>query len=261
MTARRHCNEVPDKLQLFDVKYRRGPEFAYDYAMDPEDLAEILQSVRAARENADFVIVSIHSHECTSGCDDAEQPRGAGNFLKRLAHEAIDSGADLFVTTGNHNLGAIELYRSPLRGVRPILYGLGNFFWSDVQVPLPHDLFQGNRELLSAAWSEPQKATDYDLTAPLNRDSFAHDFTFRSVIAVSRFEGNQLAELKLYPVEDGYGERLPLSGIPRLVKDPGVSAAIFRQVADATAAFGLPPPAFTIKDNIAILRPSPAVPR
>ncbi|MEP6547343.1 MAG: CapA family protein [Gammaproteobacteria bacterium] len=261
LTAHRHCNEVPETLDLFDVKYRRGPGFAYDYAMDPEDLAQILKSVRAARENADFVIVSIHSHECSNGCDDAEQPRGAGNFLKRLAHEAIDSGADLFVTTGNHNLGAIELYRSPLRGVRPILYGLGNFFWSDVQVPLPHDLFQGNRELLSSAWSEPQKATDYDLTALLNRDSFAHDFTFRSVIAVSRFEGNQLAELKLYPVEDGYGERLPLSGIPRLVRDSGASAAIFRQVADATAAFGLPPLEFTIKENIAILRPIPSAPR
>ncbi|MEP6885741.1 MAG: CapA family protein [Gammaproteobacteria bacterium] len=261
LTAHRHCNEIPESLELFDVKYRRGPAFAYDYAMDPEDLAEILRSVREARQNADFVIVSIHSHECTTGCDDADQPRGAGNFLKRLAHEAIDSGADLFVTTGNHNLGAIELYRSALRGVRPILYGLGNFFWSDVQVPLPHDLFQENRELLSAAWSEPQKATDYDLTAPLNRDSFAHDFTFRSVIAVCRFEGNQLAELKLYPVEDGYGERLPLSGIPRLVKDSSVSATIFRQVADATAAFGLPPPAFTIRDNIAIWRPVPSVHR
>ncbi len=103
-----------------------------------------------------------------------------------------------------------------MRGVRAILYGLGNFFWSDVQDPLPHDLFQGNRALLASAWQDPAKATDYDLTAPLNRESFAHDFTFRSVIAVSRFEGNQLAELRLYPVEDGYGERLPLSGIPRL---------------------------------------------
>ena len=74
--------------------------------MDPEDLAEILKNVRAARENADFVIVSIHSHECSAGCDDSDLPRGAGNFLKMLAHEAIDSGADLFVTTGNHNLGA-----------------------------------------------------------------------------------------------------------------------------------------------------------
>jgi poly-gamma-glutamate capsule biosynthesis protein CapA/YwtB (metallophosphatase superfamily) len=256
-----HCHGTPETLELFDVKYRRGAAFGYDYAMDAEDVAEILKNVRSARENADFVIVSIHSHECTAGCDDPDQPRGAGDFLKRLAHEAIDSGADLFVTTGNHNLGAVELYRSPARGVRPILYGLGNFFWSDVQDPLPHDLFQGNRALLSAAWTDPAKATDYDLTAPLNRDSFAHDFTFRSVIAVSRFEGNQLAELRLYPVEDGYGERLPLSGIPRLVKDPEVSAAIFKQVADATLRFGLPPLSLTTNDNVAILRPSPAATR
>jgi poly-gamma-glutamate capsule biosynthesis protein CapA/YwtB (metallophosphatase superfamily) len=255
VTQGRHCRATPETLELFDVKYRRGAAFAYDYAMDPEDLAEILKNVRSARENADFVIVSIHSHECTNGCDDPDQPRGAGNFLERLAHEAIDSGADLFVTTGNHNLGAIELYRSPVRGVRPIFYGLGNFFWSDVQDPLPHDLFQANRALLAAAWQEPAKATDYDLTAPLNHDSFAHDFTFRSVIAVSRFDNNQLAELRLYPVEDGYGERLPLSGIPRLVTDPNVSAAIFKQIAEATQRFGLPQLALTTSENVAIVRP------
>ncbi len=253
-----HCGETPASLELFDVKYRRGKAFSYDYEMDAEDVAEILKSIRSARENADFVIVSIHAHECTNGCDDTNQPRGAGNFLKRLAHEAIDSGADLFVTTGNHNLGPIELYRSPLRGVRPILYGLGNFFWSDVQEPLPHDLFQGNRALLAAAWQDPAKATDYDLTAPLNRESFAHDFTFRSVIALSRFNGNQLAELRLYPVEDGYGERLTKSGIPRLVRDPGVAAAIFKQITDATLKFGLPRLEFNISDNVATLRPAPA---
>jgi poly-gamma-glutamate capsule biosynthesis protein CapA/YwtB (metallophosphatase superfamily) len=254
-----HCGETPETLELFDVKYRRGAAFAYDYAMDPEDLAEILKSIRAARENADFVIVSIHSHECSNGCDDPDRPRGAGDFLKSLAHEAIDSGADMFVTTGNHNLNAIELYRSKVRGVRPIFYGLGNFFWSDVQDPLPHDLYQGNRALLAQAWEDPAKATDYDLTAPLNHDSFAHDFTFRSVIAQSRFDGNQLAELRLYPIEDGYGDRLPLSGIPRLVKDPGVCAAIFKQITDANAQFGLPPLDLNVVKNVAILRP-PALP-
>jgi poly-gamma-glutamate capsule biosynthesis protein CapA/YwtB (metallophosphatase superfamily) len=255
LTAGQHCAETPETLELFDVKYRRGAAFAYDYAMDPEDLAEILKNIRAARENADFVIVSIHSHECTTACDDPNQPRGPGNFLKALAHEAIDSGADMFVTTGNHNLNAIELYRSPVRGVRPIFYGLGNFFWSDVQDPLPHDLFQGNRELLAAAWADPAKATDYDLTAVLNRGSFAHEFTFRSVIALSRFDGNQLAELRLYPVEDGYGERLPLSGIPRLVKDPKVSAAIFKQITDATAGFGLPRLSLEVVGYVATVRP------
>jgi poly-gamma-glutamate capsule biosynthesis protein CapA/YwtB (metallophosphatase superfamily) len=257
-TLGRHCNEIPETLELFEVKYRRGATFSYDFAVDPEDLAEILKNVRSARENSDFVIVAIHSHECSTGCDDANQPRGAGNFLTRLAHQAIDSGADLFVTTGNHNLGAIELYRSPVRGVRPILYGLGNFFWSDVQDPLPHDLFQGNRALLSAAWVDPAKATDYDLTAPLNRDSFAHDFTFRSVIAVSRFDNNELAELRLYPLELGYGERLTRSGIPRLIGDPGLAAGVFRQISDATKRDGLPPLDLRVDQGVAILRPAPA---
>jgi poly-gamma-glutamate capsule biosynthesis protein CapA/YwtB (metallophosphatase superfamily) len=249
-----HCHETPAAMELFEVKYRLGKTFAYDYEMDPEDLADIQKNIRSARENADLVIVSIHSHECSVGCDDPHQPRGAGNFLQRLAHQAIDSGADVFVTTGNHNLGAIELYRSPLRGVRPIFYGLGNFFWSDVQAPLPHDLYQDNRALLEAAWADPAKATDYDLTAPLNAASFAHDYTFRSVIAVSRFRGNQLAELRLYPIEDGYGERLPKSGIPRLVTDGSVSAAIFKEIDDATRRFGLPRLEWSVADNVAALR-------
>jgi poly-gamma-glutamate capsule biosynthesis protein CapA/YwtB (metallophosphatase superfamily) len=250
----RHCGETPAEMELFDLKYRLGKAFAYDYAMDPQDLAEIEKNIRSARENADFVIVSIHSHECSAGCDDPNQPRGAGNFLQRFAHEAIDSGADLFVTTGNHNLGAIELYRSPVRGTRPILYGLGNFFWSDVQAPLPHDLFQDNRELLEHAWMNPGKATDYDLTASLNAVSFAHEFTFRSVIAVSRFQGNELSELVLYPIEDGYGERLPKSGIPRLVTDSSVSAQIFKEIDDATRRYGLPALPWQVADNVAILR-------
>jgi poly-gamma-glutamate capsule biosynthesis protein CapA/YwtB (metallophosphatase superfamily) len=253
-THRRHCGETPAQMELFDTKYRRGEAFAYDYRMDPEDLAEIQMSIRAARENADLVIVSIHSHECSSGCDDEQKPRGPGNFLKQFAHEAIDSGADIFVATGNHNLNAMELYDSPARGVRPIFYGLGNFFWSDVQEPLPHDLYQGNRELLEKAWQHPERATDYDLTAPLNAASFAHDFTFRSVIAVSRFAGSELAELVLYPVEEGYGERLTRSGIPRRVRDPAIAAAIFKQVEDATGEFGLPKLEMRIADGAASIR-------
>jgi hypothetical protein len=91
------------------------------------------------------------------------------------------------------------------------------------------------------------------LTAPLNEASFAHDFTFRSVIAVSRFQGNQLAELRLYPIEDGYGDRLPRSGIPRLVTDRSVSAAIFKQIEDQTRAYGLPALDWRITDNVAAL--------
>jgi poly-gamma-glutamate synthesis protein (capsule biosynthesis protein) len=250
-----HCHETPATLKLFDQDYRIGDTFAYEYTMDPEDLSIILRAIRSARQNADFVVVALHSHECSLGCDDPDQPRGPGDFLKTLAHEAIDSGADVFFTTGNHNLGPLELYRSPHRGIRPIFYGLGNFFWSDVQELLPHDLYQRNRALLGSAWVDPSKATPYDLSAPLNKASFAHDFTFRSVIAVSQFDGSRFVELRLYPIEEGYGDRLTDSGIPRLAEDPVVSHAIIQQIMTATARFGLPSPHITLHDGAAVLHP------
>lgn len=253
---RRHCKDTPDTLTLFDTSYRQSAQYRYRHVMDAQDLAEILRSIRSARENADFVIVSIHSHECSHGCDAPDEPRGAGDFLLSLAHQAVDAGADLFVTTGNHNLGAVELYHSPGRGVRPIFYGLGNFFWSDVQEVMPHDLYQGNRGLLEEAWHDPDKATGYDLTAPLNRDSFAHAFTFQSVIAVSRFLHNDLAEVVLQAVDGGYGEKLTRSGIPRRVLDPKAAAAIYAQITDANRRFGLPALDLTLDGSAARIRPA-----
>lgn len=249
------CAGPPAEIEFLGNKYRAADAFSYEHVMDPEDLAEIYKSIRAARENADFVVVAIHAHECSVGCDDDAKPRGAAHFLKRLAHGAIDAGADIFVTTGNHNLGPIEIYKSPHRGYRPIFYGLGNFFWSDVQELLPHDLFQGNRKLLEQAWVDPLKATEYDLAAPLNKASFANAFTFQSVVAHCRFDGNQLSEVTLHPIEEGYGSKLLVSGIPRLVADPAAAAAIIGQIVEQTAGFGLPKLNITYTKQGAVVRP------
>ncbi len=55
---------------------------------------------------------------------------------------------------GCHNLGPVEVYRG-----RPILYGLGNFFWSDMQEPLAADLYHAKpaRERLTAAFAHPEE--------------------------------------------------------------------------------------------------------
>jgi poly-gamma-glutamate capsule biosynthesis protein CapA/YwtB (metallophosphatase superfamily) len=234
------CKDVPREGHFFGRAYREAERFSYEHAMDPGDLAEIYAAIRSAQLNADFVIAAIHSHECSIGCDDDNAPRGAANFLKELARGAVDSGADMFVVTGNHNLGPIEIYDSPARGRRPIVYGLGNFFWSDVQEMLPADLYSRNRELLEATWKDSAKATAYDLTAPLNQQYFAHAFTFQSVVAEVRFEGNQLSQVVLHPVELGYGDRLMTSGIPRLVADESIAREIFDQIVKQSADYGLP---------------------
>jgi poly-gamma-glutamate capsule biosynthesis protein CapA/YwtB (metallophosphatase superfamily) len=234
------CKEVPREGNFFGTAYRQADTYSHQHTMDSQDLAEIYGAIRSAQQNADFVIAAIHAHECSAGCDDDDAPRGAANFLKELARGAIDSGADMFVTTGNHNLGPMEVYDSPARGKRPIFYGLGNFFWSDVQEQLPADLYARNRELLEKAWKDPAKATDYDLTAPLNTGYFDHAFTFQSVIAEVRFSGNALSEVVLHPVELGYGDHLTRSGIPRLVTDDSTAREIFDQIVQQTAQFGLP---------------------
>jgi poly-gamma-glutamate capsule biosynthesis protein CapA/YwtB (metallophosphatase superfamily) len=237
---RRHCDATPAELDLFDKHFRRGPEFAYRYTVDPEDRAEILKAIREAKQHSDLVIASIHTHDCSVDCDDESAPRAPGDFLAALAHEAIDAGADVFVATGNHNLGPIEIYDAPGRGKRPIFYGIGNFFWSDVQPLLPHDLYQANRELLARAWDAPQKATPYDLTAPLNAGSFAHDFTFHGVIAHCRFEHGELAAIELDPLDLGYGAPLTESGIPQLATDRKTVDAITQEIVGMTRAYGLP---------------------
>ncbi len=235
------CKEVPREGQLFGTAYRQADRFSYEHAMDPGDLAEIYAAIRSAQLNADFVIAAIHAHECSTGCDDDNGPRGAANFLKELARGAIDSGADMFVATGNHNLGPIEIYDSPSRGKRPIFYGLGNFFWSDVQEMLPADLFSRNRETAGERVEGPGEG---DRIRPDARRSTSSTSPTRSRSRASLPKpgsaGNQLSEIVLHPVELGYGDRLTTSGIPRLVADESAAREILDQIVKQTDQFGLP---------------------
>ena len=57
----------------------------------------------------------------------------------------------------------------------------------------------------------------------------------------------------VYPIEEGYGDRLTDSGIPRLVKDPAVRNAIIQQITAATALYGLPTARFNLQNGAAVL--------
>jgi poly-gamma-glutamate capsule biosynthesis protein CapA/YwtB (metallophosphatase superfamily) len=208
------ASNAPETLTIFGNKFEVGQAYAYRYDMDPVDLAEVLKSIRQGKQHSDFLVVSIHSHEPAKSLthdpinDFTDNP---APFLHFLARAAIDAGADEFVVTGIHHLGPIEIYKD-----RPIFYGLGDFFWSDIQEPLPADLYEQSQGLLAKAFEYPQKATDADLNNLLNAEAFAGELPFQSVITESRFDHGGLTELRLYPVELGYGMKLTESGIPRV---------------------------------------------
>ncbi|MFV3128338.1 CapA family protein [Niveispirillum sp. KHB5.9] len=242
--------KLPHMLSLSGTNYALGPRAMHDYLPDAEDVAEIHRSIRQARQHADLVLVALHAHECDWACGDVVNPQLPAAFLKDLARGAVDAGADVFAVTGIHNLGPLEVYRD-----RPIFYGLGNFIWGDIQEPLPYELFQGNRDLLAATYRDPSKATDYDLTAPLNAGSFANEHTFQSVIAEVRFGVGKLVSITLHPVALGYGDRLEESGMPRLATDKVQAGAILDRIARATTDYGLAPLRLTRQGGAGIIKP------
>jgi len=77
------------------------------------DEATFAEELRAAHREADLLIVSLHwGKEYSPGFTPAQQ---------RLAHRAIDAGADLILGHHPHVTQPVEVYQG-----RPILYSLGN---------------------------------------------------------------------------------------------------------------------------------------
>jgi poly-gamma-glutamate capsule biosynthesis protein CapA/YwtB (metallophosphatase superfamily) len=224
-TAPCPASPLPATIDLFGARIRIADHgeapYTHTYQMASEDLARIIEGVRSAKPNARYLIASIHAHEPSSDEDPPASWEAPGAFLKTLAHQLIDNGTDAFVTTGIHHVGGIEIYRG-----KPIFYGLGNFFWSDIQLPLSADLHEANtnRDYLERSFEHPERATDGDLSLVMNANSsFATagakslNRTFQSVLARTVFDDatQRVREIRLYPIDLGYGEKLTRSGIPR----------------------------------------------
>jgi poly-gamma-glutamate capsule biosynthesis protein CapA/YwtB (metallophosphatase superfamily) len=82
---------------------------------DHHDLDALLESIRAARNRAQIVLVSMHwgIHMV---------PSSIADYQIEIAHRAIDAGADAILGHHPHLLKGVEIYRG-----RPIFYSLGNF--------------------------------------------------------------------------------------------------------------------------------------
>lgn len=98
---------------------------------NPEDSQRILQSIRDARQHADFVIVYEHNHVfgnhsfSTIFMEGMRERLAPNEWLKKWTHAEIDAGADIVVMHGAPLLHGVEIYHG-----RPIFYDLGNFIYN-----------------------------------------------------------------------------------------------------------------------------------
>ena len=233
-------DQAPAELDLFGEHFQLGQRAGYHYEIDPIDLQENLRSIRLGTQHSDLLLATIHAHEEALGCG------LPADFLRELAHAAIDAGAGAFLGHGIHHLGPIEIYKG-----RPIFYGLGNFFWGDIQQPLPGNLFEQYRDLLAGALGDPDRATDADLTALLNARDFKQDRVFQTIVAVTRYDRGRASEIRLYPVDLGYGMRLTRSGVPRMAS-PQTARVILERLQRLSEPYGT---TIRIEDSVGVIRP------
>lgn len=226
------------RLRFLGRSFRASTHYGVETAPDSTDLAQILAEVRAAKRQANWVIVSSHTHE--SGARRDVPPE----FLVTFAHDAIDAGADVVLAEGPHILRGIEIYHG-----RPIFYSLANFIFENETVARqPADSY--------AAWG----LSDDDLPADLydRRNAspgwpFTSDSTYwQSVLAVPRFQDHRLVEIRLYPITLGYGEPRPERGRP-LLATRGHARAILDRLQRLSRPYGT-----TIQDvdGVGVIRPA-----
>ncbi|QKC79201.1 CapA family protein [Mesorhizobium erdmanii] len=241
--------EDPNRVVLADVTYEAGDKAGYSYKPDPRDVASILRNVRRGKQFSDFCIVTNHGHE--PGNWSQETP----DYEQSFAHRLIDAGADTYIGHGPHLLRGIEIYKG-----RPIFYSLGNFFYDDLRTPVGADMFE-------AYGKDPRFDTDAEVTVDEEAKGYptAEGFVealsapiyYESVIAGCRFEQNELAELRLYPIELGYAKRFANRGLPRIAP-PAQAKTILERLQNLSKPFGT---YITIENDVGVIRLRPTSPR
>lgn len=191
--------------------------------VEPEDTARILREVRNAADQADFVVVTGHSHEPGNSAT-APDP-----WMREWVHACIDAGAVAYVIHGPHQLRGIEIYKG-----RPIFYSLGNFVFQNETIdPMPADNYEG--------FGLPATALAKDLYDARFRGGTtgfpSSPVWYESVVAVPEFQGREVVEIRLYPIDLGQTRPRSQRGTPRLA-DEATGRRIIARLAEQSAAFG-----------------------
>jgi poly-gamma-glutamate capsule biosynthesis protein CapA/YwtB (metallophosphatase superfamily) len=206
------------------------------YVANKGDVNANLRAVRQAHQNGNFVAYSLHNHE----------PGNASpvptDFAVEFARKLIDAGADVYIGHGPHQLRGIEIYKG-----KPIFYSLGNFAMMNNSLDdLPADMYE-------QYGVDPATTTAPELLQSRNARDFADPNQFESVIAISRFVGGKVSEIRLHPIDLGVSVQGAGRGVPASA-DPVVGKRILERLQSLSAPFGT---RITIENGIGIIRLTP----
>ncbi len=198
-----------------------------------KDMDRMIANIQEARRQADYVLVSIHSHKFAG--TDTVNP---AEFMRTYCKAFIDAGADAILGHGPHELQGIEIYNG-----KPIFYSLGNFIFQTETVRVqPADAYQNK------GFAHDTMVGEYMANRSQNgtKGYCVLENIWRSVMAGFTAEDGKITQIQLYPVTLCMGAPRSKMGNPHIADND----AVLQYLAELSAPFGTK---LNIQDNVATI--------
>ena len=203
--------ELPEGMAEIDtIKFRVGDKPTTVYEIDKRDVARVKAAIAEAKANAEYVLLSIHTHQITGGHKEV-----VPEYLMEFCRMCIDEGASAVIGHGPHLVRGIEIYNNC-----PIFYSLGDFILQLNSIPCaPADFYEnyglvgdeGMEKLLDTRSEGGKKGLMYDRKM------------LETFVPYWEMEDGKLTKLELLPVDLGFDLPVkdPMRGVPVATTDMG----------------------------------------
>jgi Bacterial capsule synthesis protein PGA_cap len=199
MGHRTPVEDTQNELRFLDRMFRAGPSNQVSSQVHSPDFERLIMRTREAAQLADYVIISIHSHEFE---DDLEKP---AQSLVDVARKCISAGAHVVAVSGPHVLRGAELFESGI-----IFYSLRNFFFQyETMDRVPAEGYV-------SVGLDPRKSHLGEFMDKAIPGLRADPRYWESVVPVCVFRHGRLAEAKVFPIEISNQNRRSKRGTPEL---------------------------------------------
>lgn len=197
------------------MTFRLGEEHGFHTEPVAKDLEANLHWVRNAKEMADYVFVTHHTH-ANGNHETGPYLEVPAEFVRTIAHAFIDAGADAFLGHGMHGKG-VEIYKGKL-----ILYDMGWFSWMvETLERYPADAYEEwnlDANALPADLVNARPAGGFGISSLWN-DGVLYEFTL---------DDGRLTGLKLHPITQGRDKPLWQRGIPMIASGDDATRILTR---------------------------------
>lgn len=178
------------------------------------DMDRLEKAIKAAGEDADRVVVYVHSHEIKG--DREMEP---DYFIETFARSCIDWGADAVVCSGTHQIKAVEIYNG-----KPIYYSIANFFFRPYDMEYyPSEWYEKYGIDKSLNVKEAERFRSKNGTIGL----FTQAYCFRCIAPVVEWDddGNVL-HIAALPLSLGFHDSMKSKGFPRIARGEDAEALL-----------------------------------